>query len=177
MDAKALFEILVRENADMLTAFIRSAVRDDAGADDLFQETMLTAWRRLDDYDQQRAFGPWLRGIASKLILAHFRKKSRGAEPCEAETLEHLSFRFQQLHTLRGDTFDEKLDALRDCVGRLSAPNRESIELRYGRDLGLASIAETLGLAVEAVKKRLLRARTQLLQCIRQKLNMAETRS
>ena len=34
--AEDLFEILVRENADMLTAYIRSAVRDRAVADDLF---------------------------------------------------------------------------------------------------------------------------------------------
>jgi DNA-directed RNA polymerase specialized sigma24 family protein len=47
MDSTKLFEILVRENADMLIAYIRSTARDDALADDIFQETMLTAWRRM----------------------------------------------------------------------------------------------------------------------------------
>jgi len=33
VDAKKRFEIVVRENADMLIAYIRSDVRDDASAD------------------------------------------------------------------------------------------------------------------------------------------------
>ena len=32
---------------------------------------MLTAWRRLGDYDHTRPFGPWLRGIATRLVLRH----------------------------------------------------------------------------------------------------------
>ena len=32
---------------------------------DLFQETMVVAWRRLDDFDHTRPFGPWLRGLPS----------------------------------------------------------------------------------------------------------------
>ena len=35
----------------MLPGYRRSLLRSDA-VDDLFQETMLTAWRRLPDYDQ-----------------------------------------------------------------------------------------------------------------------------
>ena len=40
-DAQKLFEILVRENSDMLAAYLRAAVRDAATADDIFQETLL----------------------------------------------------------------------------------------------------------------------------------------
>lgn len=36
---------------------------------------MLVAWRRLDERDLDRPFGPWLRGIASRLVLAHYRKQ------------------------------------------------------------------------------------------------------
>ena len=48
----------------MLTVFLRSRVNDEAAVDDLFQETMLVAWKRLDECDLSRPFGPWLRGIA-----------------------------------------------------------------------------------------------------------------
>ena len=50
-DAKKLFEALVREHADMLTVYLRSAVGNQTDVDDLFQETMVIAWRRLDDFD------------------------------------------------------------------------------------------------------------------------------
>ena len=54
----------------MLTVFLRSRVNDEAAVDDLFQETMLVAWKRLDDCDLSRPFGPWLRGIAHRLVMA-----------------------------------------------------------------------------------------------------------
>ncbi len=174
MNAKDLFEILVRENADMLLTYVRSSIRDDATADDVFQETMLTAWRRLDDYDKERPFGPWLRGIAAKVLLTHWRKSARGAELCDAATLDYLSVRFEQVHRQPGDTFDDKLSTLRDCVEHLPKAYRESIQLRYGEELQPAALAERTGIALAAVKKRLLRAKTRLLDCIRRKLQVPE---
>ena len=77
--AKKLFETLVREHAGMLTVYLRSALGDVSDVDDLFQETMVVAWRRLDDFDHTRPFGPWLRGIAKKLLQAHQRKRTGAA--------------------------------------------------------------------------------------------------
>ena len=79
MDTKArtAFEILARENSRMLMVYLRSLVRDEAAVDDLFQETMVIAWRRIDDFDRSRSFGKWIRGIAGKLVLAHFRKAGK----------------------------------------------------------------------------------------------------
>ena len=91
MDCRSLFEILIRENTDMLVAYIRSGVRDEHAVDDLYQETVLTAWRRLDAYDRDKPIGPWLRGIAGKLMLAHYRKTSRSAQPLNDQTLEWLN--------------------------------------------------------------------------------------
>src|SRR4030095_1216705 len=77
--ARQVFEILVHEHADMLTAFLRSLVLDSSAIHDLFQETMLVAWRRLADYDRARPFGPWLRGIAGVLVMEHRRKRASAA--------------------------------------------------------------------------------------------------
>jgi RNA polymerase sigma-70 factor, ECF subfamily len=47
-------------------------------ADDIVQETWLTAVRRLRQFDPERAgFGTWLRGIAGNLARNHFRKEKR----------------------------------------------------------------------------------------------------
>jgi RNA polymerase sigma-70 factor len=172
--AKQLFENLVRENADMLIAYIRSIARNDALADDVFQDTMLTAWRRLDDYDKDRPFGPWLRGIAARILLAHHRKAARSFSLCDEQTLDYLSQRFEALHRQPGDTFDETLDALRDCVEELPERYRDLIKLRYEEDLGVGELIQRLELAAETVKKRLQRAKARLLDCISRKLAAAE---
>jgi len=173
MDAQALFEILVREHADMLMAYIRSAVGHTALADDVFQETLLTAWQRLDAYDKQRPFGPWLRGIAARVALAQRRRGAREIPSCGEETLEYLSDRFADLERQSGDSFQDKLAILRDCVECLPELYRAPVHLHYADGIGMSELARRLGVAVEAVKKRLQRARSRLLECMNRKLAAA----
>lgn len=173
MDSKQVFEILMRENAEMLLAFLRASVRDQDAIDDLFQETMLTAWRRLDEFDRDRQFGAWLRGIAANLTLAHYRVQGRQPVPLSQETLDWLETRFSQLHKLRGDTFADKLSALRDCVQSLPDNYRQPIQLRFAESRSLAEVGQTMQLAIETVKKRLSRAKAQLADCLDRKLHSA----
>jgi RNA polymerase sigma-70 factor (ECF subfamily) len=177
MSPHDLFEILVREHAEMLMIYLRSVVRDAGLVDDLFQETMLTAWRRLDDYDKSLPFGPWLRGIAGKLILAQRRKSARGFLVCDAEVLMYLEAQHQALQRQPGDILDEKLDTLRDCLQQLPDRYRECIRLRYTEELAVESLAQRLELGLETVKKRLQRGRARLLACLQSKLALAEVQT
>ena len=47
-----------------LMAYVRSLVHDPAGADDVFQATSLTLWRRFDAFRAGEPFLPWALGIA-----------------------------------------------------------------------------------------------------------------
>jgi RNA polymerase sigma-70 factor len=174
MQPHELFEILVRENADMLLAYIRSAVRDASTADDVFQETMLTAWRRLPDYDKSRPFGPWLRGIAARVMMAHRRQRARAFALCDEELLEHLDARCEALQRQPGDTWDDKLDGLRDCIEQLPDLYREVIQLRYAEELSPDALTERLHISGETLKKRLQRGRARLLECLQRKLRWAD---
>lgn len=174
MDSKSLFEILIRENTEMVIAYIRSGVRDAHAVDDLYQETVLTAWRRLDDYDNAKAFGPWLRGIAGRLMLAYYRKSSRGEKTIDDQTLLWLNDRFDAIHQQRGDTLHEKLAALRDCVEALPENYGRPIRMRYAEDRTLGEIRDALSLAAETLKKRLTRAKSRLANCLERKLGLGE---
>lgn len=170
--ARKLFETLVREHADMLTVYLKSALGDISEVDDLFQETMVVAWRRLDDFDQTRPFGPWLRGIAKRLLQAHHRKElQRRWTPA---TLERLEARLTQLAHQQGDTWKEKLDLLRGCVQALPDHYLAVVERRYFQGQATEQLSETLGLSVAAVKKRLQRARALVLDCMERKLTSPE---
>lgn len=175
MDSKGLFEILMRENASMLAVYLRSTVRDSATIDDLFQETMLTAWKNIHRFDRTKPFGPWLRGIAAKLILAQRRKAAKSMFLCDEDMLSHLESRFRCLEQQHGDTFDEKLAYLRECMKELPELFHEVIIQRYTKLLSQQEIALNLGVSHEAIKKRIQRARLQLLKCILQKLANEET--
>ena len=168
-DPKAIFEILVRENSDMLLTYLRAAMWDASAVDDVFQETMLTAWRRLDDSDRTRPFGPWLRGIAGKLVLAHGRKHQRNPIACEASVLEHLEQQVQHISKRSGDTWEEKIAELRACIDALPNLAKEAIDMRYMQKQPPRVIAELLSISGEALKKRLQRARAMLLECLQNK--------
>lgn len=170
MDAIEPFEVLVRENGGMLSAFLMASVPASA-VDDLWQETMLTAWRRWEDYDRTRPFGAWIRGIASKNVLAWYRKHSRDAAVLDPKDLDVADREFERLQKLPGDTFDEKLSALRECIGKLPENYRDTVLLRYEKGLRPAELAATISRNAETVKKRLHRAKTMLLHCIRRKLS------
>ena len=175
VDPRDLFEILAREHLDGGRAFLLASVRDPIAAEDLLQETFLVAWRILDRYDRKLPFGPWVRGIAGKLILNHRRKLGRSRMLyCDEDVLLHLDEAFERFARLDGDTFDDRLEVLRDCLQRLTGPQRESIRLHYEHGLHCKEIAVRLELGLEAVKKHLQRGRAALQRCLNVKIASAE---
>ena len=167
---KEVFEVLMRENADMLLAYLRASVRDNHAVEDIFQETMVVAWRRMPDFDRKRPFGKWLRGIARNLILAHFRKSGKRPLTMDESTLNWMDEKFAQIQSQSGDTLSEKLSLLRECVDALSEENKQTIEARYLDQYSLDEIVNKLGLALQTVKKRLYRAKSHLAECLEAKL-------
>lgn len=171
VDSRDLFEILTREHCDSVRAFLLASLRDNVAAEDVLQETFLVAWRILDRYDRKLPFGPWVRGIAAKLVLNHRRKLGRArVHYCDDEVMQRIEDGFREFADLKGDTFDDKLDALRECLTHLSGPQRESIRLHYEHGMHCKQIAERLGIGFEAVKKHLQRGRSLLHRCLQAKL-------
>ena len=164
--ARDIFEILVRENADMLTAYLRSSIDDTASVDDLFQETMIVAWNRLGDYDKSRPFGPWLRGIARNLVLAHFRSTKKSPAWCSPEVLDAIESCFQTSLSSPERTFREQADTLLECIQRLSDRLRVVVEMLYARGMSSRQAATALDESEATVRKRAQRARTQLYDCM-----------
>ncbi len=162
---REVFEILAHEHADMLVAYLRSLVRRQDQVDDIFQETMLTAWRRLADYDRERPFAPWLRGIATRLVLQQRDRSARDLLICDTGVLEALEERHRQ-QAARHDSFRKTADRLLDCLRRLPTKLRAVIDLVYEQGLRLKQVGRELDSSEEAVKKRLQRGRRLLADCL-----------
>lgn len=166
---KNLFTALVHEHMDMLLTFIRATIHDPGTVDDIFQETMLVAWRRFDDYDPERPLAKWLRGIARRLILAHFSKLKRRPVHLSESVLQILDERLAQIERHPGDTWKDKVVALDACLEHLPPSLRQCTELFYRDEYKTEQIAQTVHVTREAVKKRLQRARALLADCLRRK--------
>jgi DNA-directed RNA polymerase specialized sigma24 family protein len=90
------------------------------------------------------------------------------------DQLDAISNEFDRLIPGRGDVIGETLAALRQCLTTLSAAQRDVVRRAYEQKQTCRAIADQLGHSIEAVKKRLQRARAQLRDCILGKLKMEQ---
>ncbi len=153
----------------MLTAFIHAVAFDRSSVDDIFQETVLTAWQRLDEFDPNRPFGPWLRGIARNHILSSARRGRRYRSHLDELAQQRVDGQIEQIDASTGDTFSERLETLRGCIAGLSPEARDAVDLVYLRGLDSTVAAQSAGVNQEAFRKRLYRARLALAECLRAK--------
>ena len=173
LDHERIFEILVREHELALLAFVRTCVYDRGAAEDLVQDTFLAAWNQLEEYDENTPFARWLRGVAKNKIPAYCRASATAAKHVQIldpDRITAIASEFNRLIPRRGDTIGDTLDALEECLAALPAADHEVVRMAYHRRQTCRVIANQLGHTVEAIKKRLQRARTQLRDCILGKL-------
>lgn len=163
--ARQVFEILVHEHSGMLLAFLRAQLREATAVDDLFQDVMLTAWRKLGSYDRSRPFGPWLRGIAVRLVRKERARRPREDFLSEPETAAALEQHFARIEP-GSDGLDETYRQLWLCLERLPERLRGAVEAVYRRGLRITEAASQLDVSLEAVKKRLQRGRALLSECL-----------
>ena len=75
-DRDAFGELVTRYERRLVRVILRF-VPDVEQARDLAQDTFLRAYRRLDQFDSSRRFGPWLFRIGVNLTLDYLRKRKR----------------------------------------------------------------------------------------------------
>jgi RNA polymerase sigma-70 factor (ECF subfamily) len=169
-----LFAILVREHELGLSAFVRSCVHDAAEADDLVQETFVKAWHQLEAYDPARPFAAWLRGIARHKLADYFERCATRAQRMHIlppEAVADLADEFERFNRpARGEVYRDCFAALQECLAALSRGDHELVQRAYRENQTCRVIAAQLGQKVEAIKKRLQRARAELRDCILSKL-------
>jgi RNA polymerase sigma-70 factor (ECF subfamily) len=171
LTARETFEILVRDNADMVRAFLLALIKDKQLADELFQETFVTAWKKIDTYDPESSFGVWVRRIAGTLALSRKRRAASGRMfYFDQETLAFLEFQFAKTSKTRGDKWDEKIHALKQCLDALPKPALDIISLHYHKNHNCREIGNRLNLDVGQAKKRLQGTRKILSDCVHSKL-------
>ena len=148
-------ERLFEQHERRLGQFLVHVVRDRALAEDLLQETFLAAWRARDDLGEVRNAEAWLFGIARHRALRALRGASRMRRALERAGSAR-------------ETFDEgpalAVDTLALLHRVLGPEDRALVVLRYVHGFEAPELAQMTGRSPAAIRKRLERARTALLQ-------------
>lgn len=151
-----------------LRGFVLALVCSQHLADDIVQETFLTACRKAEEYQPGSNFRAWIFTIARFKMLKALRKQSGQPLALDPEAVELLVDDFKPAADL-----SERAEALTSCVGKLSRSSREAIMLRYGEDLKPMAIAARMGWSVNALNVALSRSRIFLRRCVAARMNVA----
>jgi RNA polymerase sigma-70 factor, ECF subfamily len=166
-DRHAFAELCQRYNA-MVKGRILSMVRDREDAEDVLQETFLSAYQHLHSFRAKCKFSTWLMKIGINRSLMWLRKrKSRSRTTCHVvtfggQTVKEREFRDSKPDPEQRYISDQSHEQLNLAIQRLPCHLRSTIELRYEKERSVKDIAETLGITQAATKSRILRARNRL---------------
>ena len=159
-DLKALDSLLRSVHEDVyryLAAFLGDAVV----AEDVLQESLICAYRKLQWLRDPKAFRPWLFRIATRQAYRSFRRRVRetGAE-LETDVAEV----FQDAGPGPGERLerDEARALVSHSLDQVSPASRSVLSLHYLQELSLQETADVLDVSLGTVKSRLAYGLAQL---------------
>ena len=139
--ARDALRVLYHRHAGVVLSFITRLVSDLNDADDLLQETFLSAARNAGSFRRGSA-RPWLLAIAASRLKTERRARRRRSI---REQGAARNDRIEAAPTLR----DPELEAQ---LGELPANERAALDLRFHAGLEHAEVARVLGVSLRTAK-------------------------
>ncbi len=167
--APGKFVQLLASHQHRLRAYLLATVRSDQAADDLLQDTNLVLWNKREEFDLSRPFFPWACGIAYVEVMRSRRRVSADRLCFDAALLENISSEFVK----QADLLDDRQEALRKCLDRLTPSERQLIQARYSHDWSVEDLAEKTRRPSKTIYGALRRIRESLYQCIERTISLS----
>jgi RNA polymerase sigma-70 factor (ECF subfamily) len=166
------FEMLTTRHEQRVYSLAMRMLRQEQDAEDVTQQTFLSALENLDGFRGEAMFSTWLLRIASHAALKVIRKReglktvSLEAATEESEGFDYVphpefiaDWRQSPEQVVEKHEIQRLLD---EALARLDENHRLVFLLRDVEGLSIRETAEALGLSEANTKVRLLRARLQL---------------
>lgn len=149
-EPQALADLYDRYGRIVYSLILR-VVRDTGIAEDLVQETFLRTWNRVQAFDAQKgSVGPWLMAIARNRAIDYLRSTSgRERNAVEFEETDHPSL-YTDMEP--GILASDKARVVKAAIQKLSAHQRQVIELAYFEGLSQTEMAARMGQPLGTVK-------------------------
>ena len=164
-DERAFEDLVIRYEAQVRRIAF-GVLRDHALAEDVAQETFLTAYRKADSFRGEGSVRSWLFRIAVRRALDELKKRGRKAEVALSP------FTDAGRH---GVEPHKQLDAgwdLERALDGLAPEHRAALMLKEVEGLSYQEIAESLGWPMGTVATRIHRARLELRARLQEKANV-----
>ncbi|MCP4681884.1 MAG: sigma-70 family RNA polymerase sigma factor [Desulfobacterales bacterium] len=165
-----ILRILMRSR-DRIAAAAWVVLRDAHAAEDIFQNVAIKALKQEIDFPAEGALLSWAFITARREAIDWLRRHRRELTGLDTEILELLEQDWLSETAQQGET---RIEALRSCLNTLPAKSSQFLHLRYFEGHKCGEVAETLGMGLDAVYKRLSRVHQGLKTCIELRLQKLE---
>ena len=155
-DSHPAFEQLVEQYQYRVLRTIASIISDEQAAQDVAQETFLSAWSNLAKLRERHKFGRWLNQIAISYSKRWLRDQLRYQEDTIA-LMNVVDLAEEQRYNR-----DKLRQAVWEAIDELGEEHREAIILHYISGYSYKEIGEMLSVPVSTIQGRLQKARNQL---------------
>ncbi|HIE98077.1 MAG TPA: sigma-70 family RNA polymerase sigma factor [Planctomycetes bacterium] len=159
------FVQLLTSHQARLYAYVLSLVADADQANDIMQETNTVLWVKSSDFEIGTNFSAWMRKTAYFQVMAYRKKLARECVVFDDLLVGQLA----EAASERDETMEGRRDLVRQCLSQMNDRHRELIRSRYQDGFALADIAAAMNRKTNAIKQSLFRARTILIECVRNK--------
>jgi RNA polymerase sigma-70 factor, ECF subfamily len=161
------FEELARRHTRLVYRALIGILGDTADAQDTMQDTLLSAFKHIDEFQGRSRFSTWLVSIARNAALQRLRGRKNTESLDQNDTEEDRAFRPRQIATWQDNpeqthSRTEMRQLVEKGLLQLPAKYRVIVMLRDIEQLSTDEVARQVGLSVPAVKTRLLRGRLML---------------
>ncbi|HET8540265.1 MAG TPA: RNA polymerase sigma factor [Anaeromyxobacter sp.] len=158
---RALFEVLLRRHDRRVYRTARAILRDEDEVEDAMQQTWIQVYLHLAEFQGNAAFSTWLVRIAANEALQRLRKRGPLA-PVPTSRDEEETMMSPGANPEERAAAREAIRLLEHAVDALPPHHRLVFMLREVEGLSTAETAAALGIAEDAAKVRLHRARAVL---------------
>jgi len=162
------FVVLIARHERRVRSFIATmaAFHGDV-VDEVLQATYLVAWQKLETFSYVDATPDeellrWICTVARFELMTYMRQQRPRRVDLDAAVMEQIAD-YQASHA---DQLESRHQALKTCLERLPAGQREMLSLRYWRGLSIKEMATSRGQQEGAVYTALSRIRKALERCI-----------
>lgn len=156
---QSCFDILIRRHKNKVFAYISLYIRDQALAEDLFQDTFMKVIQsvKAGKYQDNGKFISWVMRIAHNLIIDHFRriKQMNTVSNDDYESDLFNSKRFAEA-TVEDDMIKRQiLKDVRKMITMLPDDQREVVILRHYAGLSFKEIADLTDVSINTALGRM----------------------
>ncbi len=136
-------------------------VRDEASAEDVLQESFINAFKNLDNYRGDSAFGAWLKRIVVNKSLTHLSKRKLERMPED----DRFDVMMEEQDDFEG--FPLAVDTVKAAILKLPDGYRTVLSLYLLEGYDHEEIGQVLGISESTSKSQFSRSKKKLLEILK----------